>query len=157
LTVKVLYKASVRRDLKKIDQKGAERILREIRHVLGDNPGSGEALHGEFAGLYKLRIGEYRVIYALLQQDVLVLRIRHRSKAYERLVCRTLSSTKRLGHMIPYSPPSVNIAVAPYASFKSRFRDLHWNPRRPGRMSRPSAFSVPVTSRLLNLTSHNRL
>ncbi len=83
MTVKVLYKASVRRDLKKIDQKSLGRILREIRNVLGNNPRSGEALHGEFAGLYKLRIGEYRVIYALLEQDVLVLRIRHRSKAYE--------------------------------------------------------------------------
>lgn len=83
MTVKVLYKASVRRDLKKIDQKSVERILREIRNVLGNNPKSGEALHGEFVGLYKLRIGDYRVIYALLEQDVLVLRIRHRSKAYE--------------------------------------------------------------------------
>lgn len=83
MTVKVLYKTSVRRDLKKIDQKSVQRILREIRNVLGNNPKSGEALHGEFAGLYKLRIGDYRVIYALLEQDVLVLRIRHRSKAYE--------------------------------------------------------------------------
>lgn len=83
MTVKVLYKASVRRDLKKIDQKSVERILREIRNVLGNNPRSGEALHGEFAGLYKLRIGDYRVIYALLEQGVLVLRIGHRSKAYE--------------------------------------------------------------------------
>ena len=83
MTVKVLYKASVRRDLKKIDHKSVERILREIRNALGDNPRSGEALHGEFAGLYKLRIGDYRIVYALLKQDVLVLRIRHRSKAYE--------------------------------------------------------------------------
>jgi mRNA interferase RelE/StbE len=83
LTVKVLYKASVRRDLRKFDQKSVERILREIRNVLATNPRSGEALHGEFAGLYKLRIRDYRVIYALLEQNVLVLRIRHRSKAYE--------------------------------------------------------------------------
>jgi len=83
LTVKVLYKTSVRRDLKKIDQKSVQRILRGIRNVLGKNPRSGEALHGEFAGLYKLRIGDYRIIYALLEQNVLVLRIRHRSKAYE--------------------------------------------------------------------------
>jgi mRNA interferase RelE/StbE len=83
MAVRVLYKASVRRDLEKIDQKNIERILREIRGALGNNPRSGEALHGEFAGLYKLRIGDYRVIYALLEHEVLVLRIRHRSKAYE--------------------------------------------------------------------------
>jgi mRNA interferase RelE/StbE len=83
MAVRVLYKASVRRDLKKIDQKNIERILRGIRNTSGNNPRSGEALHGEFAGLYKLRIGDYRVIYALLEHEVLVLRIRHRSKAYE--------------------------------------------------------------------------
>jgi mRNA interferase RelE/StbE len=83
MAVRVLYKASVHRDLRKIDRRNVERILREIRNVLENNPRSGEALHGEFAGLYKLRIGDYRVIYSLLEQDVLVLRIRHRSKAYE--------------------------------------------------------------------------
>ena len=83
MTVKVLYKASVRRDLRKTDRRNIERILRKIGNVLGDNPKSGEPLHGEFAGLYKLRIGDYRVIYALLERDVLVLRIRHRSKAYQ--------------------------------------------------------------------------
>ena len=82
MAVKVLYKASVHRDLRQIDQKNLERILREVRNVLGNSPRSGEALHGEFEGLYKLRIGDYRVIYALLEQDVLVLRIRHRSKVY---------------------------------------------------------------------------
>jgi mRNA interferase RelE/StbE len=82
LTVKIFYKASVRRDLRKINPKNVGWILREIRDLLA-NPRSGEALHGEFAGLYKLRIGDYRVIYALLEDGVLVLRIRHRSKAYE--------------------------------------------------------------------------
>jgi len=76
MTVKVLYKASVRRDLKKINQKSADRILREIRNILANNPRSGEALHGEFVGLHKLRIGDYRVIYALLEQGVLVLRVK---------------------------------------------------------------------------------
>jgi len=83
MTVRVLYKTSVRRDIKRIDQKEVGRILREIRHTLGNNPRSGVALHDEFAGLYELRIVDYSVIYALLEQDVLVLRIRHRSKAYE--------------------------------------------------------------------------
>ncbi len=80
---KVLYKSSVRRDLKQIDSKNAERILLEIRTTLRGNRHAGEALVGEFRGLFKLRVGDYRVIYALLGEDVLVLRIRHRGKVYE--------------------------------------------------------------------------
>ncbi len=79
---RILYKASVSRDLKKINPKEVERILREIRTVLGDNPEAGEALVGEFKGLYKIRVGDYRVIYTVIDGDALVLRIGHRSKVY---------------------------------------------------------------------------
>ncbi|MDG6900960.1 MAG: type II toxin-antitoxin system RelE/ParE family toxin [Nitrososphaerota archaeon] len=79
---KILYKSSVSRDLKKIGPKDVERILRQIRNDLVENPRAGEPLHGEFAGLFKFRVGDYRAIYALAGQDVLVLRIRHRGKAY---------------------------------------------------------------------------
>ena len=82
MAVKVLYKSSVRHDLKQIDPKNVNRLLRQIRSILSQDPRSGEVLHGEFGGLYKLRIGDYRVIYALVDDGVLVLRIRHRSKAY---------------------------------------------------------------------------
>ena len=79
---KVLYKASVAKDLRRINPNDKQRILRQIEEALGEDPGSGEALHGEFEGLFKFRVGEYRVVYALAGGDVLVLRIRHRSKAY---------------------------------------------------------------------------
>lgn len=82
LAGRVLYKSSVRHDLKQIDSKNAERIVHEIKVALGENPHVGESLMGEFKGLFKLRIGDYRVIYTLVGEDVLVLRVRHRSKAY---------------------------------------------------------------------------
>jgi mRNA interferase RelE/StbE len=59
-----------------------ERILSQIREVLGNDPRSGEPLRGEFEGLYKFRVGDYRVVYALVGNGVLVLRIRHRGSAY---------------------------------------------------------------------------
>jgi len=82
LTGRILYKSSVSRDLKKISPKDVEWILRQVRTTLGERPKDGESLYGEFEGLLRLRVGNYRVIYALSGQDVIVLRIRHRSKAY---------------------------------------------------------------------------
>jgi len=82
LTGKILYKSSVGRDLKHIDSKSKEKILGQIRAALANNPRSGEPLHGEFQGLLKIRIGDYRVIYAVIGEDALILRIRHRSKVY---------------------------------------------------------------------------
>ena len=83
LAGRVLYKSSVSHDLKKIQPADRDRIIREIESTLGKDPRGGVPLHGEFEGLFKLRIGDYRVVYALSGLDVLVLRIRHRSKAYD--------------------------------------------------------------------------
>ena len=83
LAGRVLYKSSVSHDLKKIQPADKDRIIRGIEATLQKNPRGGEPLHGEFEGLFKLRIGDYRDVYALSGRDVLVLRIRHRSKAYD--------------------------------------------------------------------------
>ena len=83
LVGRVLYKSSVGHDLKKIQPADKERIIRGIEATLQEEPRSGEPLHGEFEGLFKLRVGDYRVVYALSGRDVLVLMIRHRSKAYD--------------------------------------------------------------------------
>lgn len=82
MTARVLYKSSVARDLKKLGPSDKQRILRQTEEVIGNDPGSVDPLHGEFEGLFKLRVGDYRVVYAQMGQDELVLRIRHRSKAY---------------------------------------------------------------------------
>jgi len=82
LAGRILYKSSVSRDLKKIAPRDVEKILRETRAVLGGNPNAGTALSGEFKGLFRIRVGDYRVIYTVVDGDVLVLRIAHRNKVY---------------------------------------------------------------------------
>ncbi len=78
----VKFKASVRKDLRKIDRKEAKRILDSIETNLACNPGKGTQLTGEYSGLYKYRIGNYRVIYEILLDSILVLRIGHRKDVY---------------------------------------------------------------------------
>jgi len=77
LPAKVEYKASVERDLRRIDKKNVDRILKKIEKVLSENPNKGEPLKGEYKGLYKLRVGNYRAIYSKTKEGVLILRIRH--------------------------------------------------------------------------------
>lgn len=84
MVCRIEYKSSLYRDLKHLDKATADKILSQIGELLSDNPGVGERLQREFSGLYKLRLDEYRVIYAKIGKDrVLVLRIGHRSKVYE--------------------------------------------------------------------------
>jgi mRNA interferase RelE/StbE len=83
LVFRIDYKNSVFSDLKKIDRPVVERIIRDIDIRLAENPKIGEALTGQFKGLYKYRVGDWRVIYSILSDSVLILRIRHRSVVYQ--------------------------------------------------------------------------
>ncbi len=76
------YKSSVAHDLKNLEKAIAKRVIKELEEELSSNPDCGEALTGQFKGLFKLRIGDYRVVYSKKQDGVLILRIRNRSKVY---------------------------------------------------------------------------
>lgn len=79
---KVTYKASVERDLGRLDKSEAIKVLNKIERVLAKDSALGEALKGDFRGLYRYRIGDYRVIYAKTKDGILVLRIGHRKDVY---------------------------------------------------------------------------
>ena len=79
----IVYKKSVHRDLKKLSKPEAKRILDQIEKELVKKPKSNPVLKGQFAGLRKYRIGDYRVIYAILEKDILILRIGNRKDVYK--------------------------------------------------------------------------
>ncbi len=80
----ITYKKSVQRDLKKLSKPEARRILNQIETELAKNADTYPVLKGPFAGLRKYRVGDYRVIYAILADEVLVLRIGHRKEVYKK-------------------------------------------------------------------------
>ena len=79
----IVYKKSVHRDLKKLSKPEAKRILDLIEKELIKKPESNPMLKGQFAGLRKYRVGDYRVIYAILEKDILILRIGNRKDVYK--------------------------------------------------------------------------
>jgi mRNA interferase RelE/StbE len=83
LAYNIIYKKSVGRDLKKLSKPEAKRIIDLIEKELIKQPESNPVLKGQFAGLRKYRVGDYRVIYALLDLDILVLRIGNRKDVYK--------------------------------------------------------------------------
>ena len=74
----ITYKKSVEKDLSRLGKPEARRILDKIEQELSKRADNYPFLKGAFAGLRKLRVGDYRVIFAVFGQDVLVLRIGHR-------------------------------------------------------------------------------
>lgn len=84
MTCNITFKESVAKDLKKIDRREADRILKKLISELSVKADQLPELQGQFAGLRKYRVGNYRVIYAIINNSVLVLRIRHRKDVYKK-------------------------------------------------------------------------
>jgi addiction module RelE/StbE family toxin len=83
LNYKIAFKKSVSRDLKKIDKEQAKRILNKIESELPQKAEIFPTLTGKFSGLRKFRVGDFRVIFSIIGETALVLRIGHRKEVYK--------------------------------------------------------------------------
>ena len=72
------------KDLKKISHVEADKILKKLSLELSEKADQFPELQGQFAGLRKYRVGNYRAIYGIIQGEVLILRIQHRKDVYKR-------------------------------------------------------------------------
>ncbi|MEI6564984.1 MAG: type II toxin-antitoxin system RelE/ParE family toxin [bacterium] len=84
MAFEITYKKSVSKDLASLGKAEARRILDKIDKNLALRADSYPVLKGQFAGLRKFRVGDYRVIYAILGTQVLILRIGHRREIYDK-------------------------------------------------------------------------
>lgn len=70
------------RDIRKLPPGVRHRIEVELDRLI-DDPRSGDPLHGDWKGYWKLRVGEYRIVYRIPNPDsVEVQYVRHRREAY---------------------------------------------------------------------------
>ena len=84
---KIEFENAAKKDLKKLDrpaQKNIRQYLRERITTDEDPRRFGDPLSRNLTGLWKYRIGDYRVICEIQEKKVvvLVLRVGHRSKVY---------------------------------------------------------------------------
>ena len=82
MACRIEYKTSVYHDIKKLDTGIAKRVIDELEDTLSSEHNRGDGLTGQFKGLFKLRVSDYRVIYSKTRECALILRIGHRSKEY---------------------------------------------------------------------------
>lgn len=71
-----------RADVRALDRARAMRIFEGVLHFARTGAGDLTALHGDLAGAFRLRVGDYRVLFTLEQNSMRVFGVRHRSEAY---------------------------------------------------------------------------
>jgi len=75
------------RDLERLDKPLAHRIVERIRWLATNlDEIRPEPLTGDLAGFYKLRVGDYRVVYEILHTEnvIVIHQIGHRRDIYRR-------------------------------------------------------------------------
>ncbi len=83
MTYSLSIKQSAAKALAKIEGEDRQRIINAIDQ-LKTNPAAGSVLKGEFSGLRRIRVGNYRVVYEVQDEKlvILVIRIGHRREVY---------------------------------------------------------------------------
>jgi len=84
MAYKLKYHADVKRsDLPKIDAKNRNMIKRAIEERLATRPEAyGKPLQRTLKGYWKLRVGDYRVVFKAFSDTVLIFGIIHRKEVY---------------------------------------------------------------------------
>ncbi len=84
---KVTFKPSVEKDLAKLSRELVARVFKRI-DLLKEQPFPRETIKLEGSeGLYRLRVGDYRIIYGIdsPQEQIVIHHVRHRREVYRRL------------------------------------------------------------------------
>jgi len=82
---KLLIDDRVVKDLWKIDRVWRVKILTTIKTKLIENPYLGKKLVGDLSPYYRLRVGDYRVLYEIIENEVtvIVVKVKHRKNVYD--------------------------------------------------------------------------
>jgi len=90
MTYTVLYHPDVKKtDLPKIDNKLKKSIREAIETRLSIQPHIyGKPLQRTLKGYWKLRVGSYRIIYIISDEEIFILGIIHRKAVYTKIQTR---------------------------------------------------------------------
>jgi len=82
----VEFTATAQSDLARLEKPMAQRVLKKLRWLAENFEAiTPEALTGQWQGVFKLRVGDYRVLYTsdLEKQRIIVRFVRHRREVYK--------------------------------------------------------------------------
>ncbi len=80
---KILLTKRAIKDLEKLDNSVKEHIGSKLKILMEDPLINIKKLSNPSIGTYRIRIGDYRVIYDIEQENIVVLRIGHRKDIYK--------------------------------------------------------------------------
>lgn len=93
-----IHRLVIEEDFKRVPASGQKRILQAIHKKLTLDPQSyGKPLVGEFSGYFRLRVEDYRVVYRVIKEEILVLVIKVGIRRDDIIYKELFSRLKKIG------------------------------------------------------------
>jgi mRNA interferase RelE/StbE len=80
--VNFVWPDSARSELRAVERQTAIRILQALTEYGDSGVGDVKMLTGQWQGYFRLRVGDYRVVFTIAKDQITVIRVRHRSESY---------------------------------------------------------------------------
>jgi mRNA interferase RelE/StbE len=81
---RLIYTRRAERDIKKLEANTKERVGKALLRYSGEPLKFAEKLSDPILGEYRFRVGDYRVIFDIEGNEMVVLRVGHRREIYKR-------------------------------------------------------------------------
>ena len=83
MTFSVIFHPDAAEEIARLNAVMKERLKNAVRERLMTEPSLyGKPLRGTLKGYWKLRVGDYRVVYGIDNNDIIVYAVCHRKKVY---------------------------------------------------------------------------
>lgn len=80
--LRISWLDTARFDIRKLDRPAAMRVFDTVLRFARSASGDLKPLHGEMTDSWRLRAGDYRVLFTIEGSTMYIFGVRHRSEAY---------------------------------------------------------------------------
>lgn len=84
MTYRLVYTNRAVRDIEKLDSRIKDRLDKTLLRYQMEPLRHAERLAHTDLGSYRFRVGDYRVVFDLLGEEIVILRVGHRREIYKR-------------------------------------------------------------------------
>lgn len=81
---KLVYTKTAFKDIQKLDNVARKRIKIKLEDLSKNPKSSAKKLTNSSIGQYRFRIGNYRVVFDIDKQNIVILRVGHRREIYKK-------------------------------------------------------------------------
>lgn len=84
MTYRLIFAKSAKDDVGRLDSVIQRRLSKKLAQVItfSDVTAVAKILTGNLQGVYRIRVGDYRILFVLNGEDINILRVQHRKDVY---------------------------------------------------------------------------